>query len=306
MGLGTLNTAPSALAIAWLAIRPRTLGISVAPVLVGSSLAWASGYPPQWLTFFATLCCAMLIQIATNLHNDAIDAEKGNDQADRPGPLRVTSAGWVTANNMKRCALASFSLAFLLGIYLASLGGWPVIAIGLTSLAAGWAYSGGPKPISYSPFGELFVLIFFGLLAVIGTAWLQGLPPDLNAILSGIVCGLPAAAVLLVNNTRDLEADTRVGRRTLASVLGTAKAGHVYRLLLLIPFLLISSFAWQGHRLALLGLLALPSAWQNIQHFFRAKHPIELGPLLPSTARTGLMLASLLTLSYLLESLALS
>lgn len=292
---------PKAWRIAWLAIRPRTLSVSVAPVLVGSSLAWAAGSSVHWLALVAALCCATLIQIATNLHNDAVDCEKGNDLPDRPGPLRVTAAGWVTPGTVRRAALGSFAAAFLLGIYLAAVGGWPIVGIGLASLLAGWSYSGGPRPISYSPFGELFVLFFFGVLAVGGSVWLQGHAPDLSTLLAGLVCGLPAAAVLVVNNTRDRVADLRVGRRTLAALLSRAGATRAYAFMMLLPFALLPLLAWFGHSGALLGLFALPNALAKVRAFAAASSDPALNPLLPATARCGLILAVLLTAGFLLE-----
>ena len=287
--------------IAWLAIRPRTLSISVAPVVVGSSLAWAEGSALHWLPFIAALCCAILIQIGTNLHNDAVDCEKGNDLPDRPGPLRVTAAGWVSARIVRRAAFGCFAAAFLLGIYLAAVGGWPIVGIGLTSLLAGWAYSGGPRPISYTPFGELFVLVFFGLLAVGGSAWLQGQPANADVLLGGLICGLPAAAVLLVNNTRDRQADWRVGRRTLAGLLGQRGATQAYIALMMLPFALLAILIGIGHPGALLGLLAMPDAFLKARTFQQATNAAALNPLLAGTARNGLLLALLLTTGLLLE-----
>ncbi|MGE5469372.1 MAG: 1,4-dihydroxy-2-naphthoate polyprenyltransferase [Bacteroidota bacterium] len=292
---------PPAWKIAWLAIRPRTLSISVAPVIVGSSLAWAEGSTLHWLPLLAALCCAMLIQIGTNVHNDAVDCEKGNDRPDRPGPLRVTAAGWVKPGAMRRAALGSFAAAFLLGIYLAFQGGWPIIAIGLASLLAGWAYSGGPRPISYTPLGEVFVLFFFGIFAVGGCVWLQGARPGITALLAGLVCGLPAAAVLVVNNTRDRRADLRVGRRTLAALLSRAGATRAYAALMLLPFPLLLVLSTLNHPGALLALLALPNAGRKVRAFERATADSTLNPLLPATARSGLGLALLLSAGLLLE-----
>lgn len=292
---------PKAWRIAWLAIRPRTLSVSAAPVLAGSSLAWAEGSATHWLPLLAALCCATLIQIATNLHNDAVDCEKGNDLPDRPGPLRVTAAGWVTPVSVRRAALCSFAAAFLLGIYLAALGGWPIVAIGLASLLAGWSYSGGSRPISYTPFGELFVLLFFGIFAVGGCVWLQGRAPDASTLLTGLICGLPAAAVLIVNNTRDRVADLRVGRRTLAALLSRTGATRAYAAMMLLPFALLPILAGLGHATSLLAVLALPNVVRNVRAFAGAASDPALNPLLPATARSGLILALLLTAGFLLE-----
>ena len=293
---------PSSWQVAWLAIRPHTLTISVAPVLVGSSLAWANGSGLLWLPLLAALCCAVLIQIGTNLHNDAVDCEKGNDQMDRLGPLRVTAAGWVPPNTVRLYALGCFVMAFVLGIYLANQGGWPIVAIGLGSLLSGWAYSGGPYPISYSPLGEVFVLLFFGIFAVGGSVWLQGQTPQLDGLFAGIICGLPAAAVLLVNNTRDLDADLRVGRRTLAAVLGRNKVAHFYASLMLLPYLLLIALLTQGHLGGTFALLSIFSTVANIRYFYATKDPAALNPLLGASARSGLFLALLLTLGLLMET----
>ena len=220
----------------WLAIRPKTLSLSAAPVIVGTALARAEGAPMAWLPALAALFCAMLIQAGTNLHNDAADFERGNDRPGRAGPVRVTAAGWATPRDVRAAALAAFGLAFLPGIYLAFAGGWPIVAIGLASLAAGWAYSGGPRPVSHTPLGELFVFAFFGLFAVGGSHWLQSSALTAASLLGGAAVGLFAAAVLMVNNIRDVAGDTAAGRRTLASVAGPARAPRIYAPMMLAPF----------------------------------------------------------------------
>lgn len=294
---------PSLWGIAWQAIRPRTLTLSLSPVLLGTSLAWAQGSPHHWQAFLASLLAACLIQMGTNLHNDAVDFEKGNDQPDRPGPLRVTAAGWVSGTTVKNSAIACFAGAFALGMYLVQVGGWPIVGIGLAALWAGWSYSGGSRPISYSPLGEVFVLAFFGFAAVLGAAWLQGSFPNAISGLAALICGLPAAAVLLVNNTRDRDADQRVGRRTLAVLLGQKGATQVYRGLMLTPYGLLILLAGQGFFATLLGLFALPAAWHHSQQFRLALTPKELAPLLPATAKNGFLLSLLTSLGFLVSAL---
>ena len=151
-----------------LAIRPKTLGISIAPVVAGTSLAWAETAQINWLVAIAALTGALLIQIGTNLHNDAADFERGADSGDRLGPARATAQGWFTATQVKNAAFLAFSLAFVPGVYLVWVGGWPIVILGLVSLAAGYSYTGGRKPIAYSASGEVFVFIFFGLAATAG------------------------------------------------------------------------------------------------------------------------------------------
>jgi len=222
----------------WLiAIRPKTLGISLAPVLVGTSLAWVEKSHIHWLIALATLTSALLIQIGTNLYNDAADFERGADTHERLGPERATAQGWFTARQVKNAAYFAFGMAFIIGIYLAWTGGWPIVILGLLSLIAGYAYTGGIKPIAYSAYGELFVFIFFGLVAVNGSYYLQTLTLSTNALITAIPIGLMAAAVLLVNNYRDLETDQKAGKLTLTYYLSSKQAKMLYLLLMLTPFL---------------------------------------------------------------------
>ncbi|WP_051174705.1 1,4-dihydroxy-2-naphthoate octaprenyltransferase, partial [Thauera phenylacetica] len=222
---------PGTLGVWWAAIRPRTLGMALAPVMLGTALAVADGVELAWAVLFATAACALLIQVGTNLYNDAVDFERGTDRPERLGPLRVTLAGWASAAEVKRGALLCLLLALLLGAWLCVVGGGLILAIGVASLVAGWAYSGGPRPISHSPLGELFVLLFFGVFAVLGSHWLQSRAVGHLDLLAGLAVGAPAAAVLLVNNYRDLAGDLRAGRRTLAALLGAEGARRAFALL---------------------------------------------------------------------------
>ena len=297
----TLSGAPaSSLLIWWTAIRPRTLSMAATPVVLGSALAWADHAAPLWPVFLATLLCALLIQIGTNLHNDVADFERGADRPDRIGPLRVTAAGWAAPQSVRRAAALSFGLAFVLGVYLVQQGGWPILAIGITSLIAGWAYSGGAHPISHGALGEAFVLVFFGLLAVAGSHWLQSGSTALAAWLGGAVVGLPAAAVLLVNNFRDRDADLRHGRQTLAARLGDAASKRAYASMLLLPFALVLSVAWMAQPGALLALLVLPYALTLIPRLHRQASGAQLNGLLGATAKLGLLLGLLLAIGVFL------
>ena len=284
----------------WTATRPRTLSISATPVLVGTALALAEGAAPAWFAMLAALCCALLIQVGTNLHNDAADFERGTDRPDRIGPLRVTAAGWASPAAVRRAALISFALALTLGIYLVTVGGWPILIAGIASLLAGWSYSGGRHPISHTPLGELFVLIFFGLVAVAGSHWLQLSAWSSNAWLAGIVVGMPAAAVLLVNNYRDLEDDLRSGRRTLAAVMGRERSRWVYAALMLVPFVVLLLLALHGLTGALLGLVALPFSVSLIRRLHRSQPGPQLNLLLAGTAQAGFTIGLLLSIGLLL------
>ncbi|MBI5720306.1 MAG: 1,4-dihydroxy-2-naphthoate polyprenyltransferase [Burkholderiales bacterium] len=276
------------------AMRPRTLSLAVTPVLLGSALAWAEGAPLHLAALLAALACALLIQIGTNLHNDVADFKRGTDDSRRIGPLRVTAAGWVRPETMVRASIGCFVAALLLGVTLVDIGGWPILLAGLASLAAGWCYSGGPRPISHGAWGELFVLVFFGLVAVAGSHWLQSGTPALDAWIGGAALGLPAAAVLLVNNYRDLEGDLRSGRCTLVARLGSARARRVYAALMLLPALPVLALAWRGRPGALLALLVLPFAIRLVRRLGRQPPGPWLNAQLAATAKASALLGLLL------------
>ncbi|CUW39221.1 putative 1,4-dihydroxy-2-naphthoate octaprenyltransferase [Magnetospirillum sp. XM-1] len=282
----------------WLAIRPKTLTISVAPVVAGSALALADtgGLDPR--PFAASLLGALAIQAGTNLYNDVGDAVRGGDQPLRQGPPRVTALGWATPERVRRAALVSFALAALVGLYLVWLGGWPIIALGLASLLAGWAYSSGPKPIAYTPSGEAFVIAFFGIGAVGGTYYLQTLSLTGQSIMVGIAIGAVAAAVLLANNYRDMEADRLAGRRTLAIRAGIEASKAVYGMLLLASVGLLASPL--GPKGGWLCLGALPFALWLILKFATSPRGPAFNAILASTARFQLLLAGLLAVGVLL------
>lgn len=279
----------------WLAVRPKTLSLALSPVLVGNSLARAELGSLHWGVTAATLAAALLIQIGTNLYNDAADYERGSDRADRLGPPRVTALGWLTGAQVKRGAAVAFGAAFALGIYLAAVGGWPIVALGLASLAAGYAYTGGAKPIAYTASGELFVFLFFGLFAATGSHYLQTLTLSGTAAAAGAALGLLAAAVLTVNNYRDLEMDHRAGRLTLCQRLGRKRSRWFYAMLLLAPFLLLlhpATLPW-----ALLP--ALPFALLLIHRIHHQPPGAGLNRLLAATARFQLGFGVLLSAGYL-------
>jgi 1,4-dihydroxy-2-naphthoate octaprenyltransferase len=221
----------------WLmAARPRTLGLSMTPVAVGATLAWAANREIHALPVLAALVGSMCIQLGTNLYNDAVDSERGGDGPARVGPPRVTAMGLLSARSVKRGAAVCFAVAALVGFYLVAVGGWPIMLLGIMSIVASWAYTGGPLPIAFTPLGELFVIAFFGVGAVGGTYWLCTAYLGSTAILAGLALGLVTGAVQLVNNARDVKADARVGRRTLAIVAGRERTSWIYAGLLLLPF----------------------------------------------------------------------
>lgn len=279
--------------ILWLAVRPKTLSIAVAPVFVGMALASAQFDRLALLAGLAALCAAILIQAGTNLHNDAADYLSGTDTDRRAGPVRATAQGWLSPRQTGRLAVLSFGLAALIGLYLIYLGGWPIFALGLASIAAGLLYSAGPMPIARGPGGEIAVIAFFGLGAVCGTVWLTAGMLDATAPLCGLVVGLPAAAVLFVNNTRDQATDFAAGRRTLALAVTRKTGRRLYATLLLLPLgLIVAGTVLVGLKPgALFGLIALPEAARLIRAFQRAADGPDFNALLARTARYQLLLS---------------
>lgn len=283
-----------------LAIRPKTLGLSVAPVLTGTSLAWVETLRINWLVGFAALAGALLIQIGTNLHNDAADFERGADTSERLGPARATAQGWFTARQVKQAAFSAFGLAFIFGLYLAWIGGWPIILLGLLSLTAGYSYTGGYKPIAYSASGELFVFLFFGLAAVLGSFYIQTLTLSGNALIAATAIGLLAAAVLLVNNYRDLETDRKARKLTLTHYLGRKYVRRLYLALMLMPFLLPVFFKDLLPEIWLL-YIALPFSLILIYQFFTRAPGPAFNRILSRTAQLQLLYSILFTLAVYLS-----
>jgi 1,4-dihydroxy-2-naphthoate octaprenyltransferase len=240
------------------------------PVIVGTALAWAVERQLRFPAVLAALIGSGLIQFGTNLHNDATGSKRGGDGLDRVGPPRATASGLLDEAAVNRAAFACFAGAALIGAYLIWVGGWPIFLLGVASILSGWAYNGGPLPIAYTPFGELFVVAFFGVGAVCGTYWLCTATLGLAAIEAGLAMGLLTGAVLLVNNNRDVEADARVGRRTLAIIAGPFVTNWIYAALILLPFALLLPI---GHVLAhghvWLALIPLPLAGVLINRFVR-------------------------------------
>lgn len=210
------------------ASRFKTVSLSQVPVLAGSWIAAGAGVFRLDAILLAMIAAAA-IQIGTNLWNDAADAASGVDQPDRLGPPRMTALGLLDGAEVRRAALSAFGVALLAGLYLVGVGGWPIVVIGLVSLALGYLYSMGPRPLSGLPYGEILVIGFFGIVAVSGTVLLHGGPALApRTLITGLMIGLPAAAVLMLNNHRDRVQDARAGRRTLAIVIGPAAARLFY------------------------------------------------------------------------------
>ena len=221
-----------------IAIRLKTLPAAISPVLLGSSLSYKYGYFSS-LIFFMTLFAAILIQIGTNFANDVYDFEKGTDRYDRLGPIRATQAGLISPKKMKVSMLGTFSIAILVGCYLAWIGGLPIVFIGIASIIAGIAYTGGPYPLGYNGFGELFVFLFFGIIAVPGTYFLQAGTFTYLSIWLGSCMGMLSAAILVVNNIRDIDTDKVTGKKTLAVYFGILFSYIEFIVLIICPYLIL-------------------------------------------------------------------
>ena len=275
-----------------MAARPRTLPAAVAPVLVGSAAAayeLAGGF--GWDVFLAALVGSIFIQIGTNLANDYSDAKRGADTAERLGPVRVTSAGLVAPRRVLVATWVAFGVATAAGAYLAAEVGPEILAVGVVSILAGVLYTGGPRPYGYAGLGEVFVFVFFGLVAVNGSYYVQLEELDWMPFALSIPIGLLATAILVVNNLRDIETDRRAGKITLAVRLGRDRTRRLYAWLLAISFaavpiavLIADVPAW-----GLLALLAAVAADPPLRAVLTRSDGDSLNRAL---AGTGMLLAA--------------
>ncbi len=268
-----------------MAARPRTLAASVAPVLVGTAVAAQIGKLRPVVALLA-LFSSLFIQIGTNLANDYSDFKRGADK-ERVGPQRVTQSGLVQPAQVKRAAWIAFAISMALGLALAAVAGWPIVIVGVVSIASGWLYTGGPWPLGYHGLGDIFVLLFFGLVATCGTVYAQALAVPPQAWLAGAAIGALATAILVVNNLRDRHTDAKVGKNTLAVKLGPVFTRVEYVALLAAAFALpfFLGRPWP--------LLALPLALRPLRRVLRDEGA-ALNPALGETARLQLVYAVLL------------
>jgi 1,4-dihydroxy-2-naphthoate polyprenyltransferase len=277
----------SAVHIWVMAARLRTLPAAIAPVLVGTSLALGAGHFHA-LAFVAALLGAVFIQVGTNLSNDYSDARRGADTEDRLGPVRVTAGGLVPPRQVLIATYVTFGLAVLCGAYLIAVAGWGLLAVGAASILAGVLYTGGPRPYGYEGLGELFVFLFFGLVAVTGSYFVQVQELPWQSFACAVPVGLLASAILVVNNVRDVDTDRRAGKRTLAVRLGRERTRRLYTAMLAVafataplPWLLGSMTAW-----LLLPWAAIPLA-VSLARVVRTR--VDGPSLNGALARTGLL-----------------
>jgi 1,4-dihydroxy-2-naphthoate octaprenyltransferase len=297
-GEGTAASADPGRARAWLlALRLPTLAAAVVPVLVGSAVAAREGFFRTGPAV-AALAGALLIQVGTNFANDLYDHEKGADHPGRIGFPRVLAAGWLEPEAVRRAMLASFGAATLAGIYLVDAAGWPVVAIGLASIAAGVGYTAGRWALGYHGLGDLAVFLFFGVVAVAGTYYVQARAVSPLAVVAALPVGALCTNILVVNNIRDVDADRASGKRTLAVLLGRGAAVLEYALLLLLAYV-VPVLLWLGGELgpwALLPLLTLPIALILLRVIATRRDGPSLNQALVQTARLHAIFGALFAL----------
>jgi 1,4-dihydroxy-2-naphthoate polyprenyltransferase len=287
----------------WLqAARPKTLWAGVIPVLMGSALAFDQGVFHGGAVL-AALLGSVFIQIGANYANDYFDFIKGTDTEERLGPVRATQAGLVTPGQMRVATAVAFLLAVLAGVYLVYRGGMPIVVIGVVSILCGILYTGGPYPLGYLGLGDVFVLVFFGPVAVAGTYYVQALTWDGASVVAGLAPGFFSVALLTVNNLRDAETDVKTGKKTLAVRLGPTFARVEYAVALalgavVVPFYLV--WAYPGHGWALIASLVFLLAVPDMNRVFKNTVPAELNAVLGGTGKLLLIFGILFSIGWIL------
>jgi 1,4-dihydroxy-2-naphthoate octaprenyltransferase len=296
------TTSPNPVRIWVMAARPKTLPLGVAPVLVGTALA---GYLHIFhpLRFIAALLGSVFIQIGANLSNDYSDAHRGADTEDRLGPVRVTAGGLVPPRQVLIATYVTFGLAVLCGAYLIAVAGWQLLLIGVASIIAGVLYTGGPRPYGYEGLGEVFVFLFFGIAAVAGSYFAQVRDFSWESLVLSAPIGLIAAAVLVVNNTRDIDTDRRADKRTLAVRIGRERSRRMYATMVLIayPIALIPWLFGPLRAWLLLPFLTLPLAAGVIRIVSTHSDGPSLNRALAKTGQLQLFFCVLLSVGLLLS-----
>jgi 1,4-dihydroxy-2-naphthoate octaprenyltransferase len=285
----------------WLAIRPKTLWAAFVPVVVGTAIALGEG-SVHWVSAALAGVGALGIQIGTNLVNDYADFHRGADTVDRKGPTRVTQSGLLTPRTVLAGTVVAFGIALAAGIYLIVRGGWPILLVGLLSIISGILYTAGPKPLGYIGLGDLFVLLFFGPVAVAGTHYVQALSLSWTAVGAGLGPGLLSVALLSVNNLRDVDEDLKVGKRTLAVRFGERFARWEYVASVIAAALVpVGLFAWTGnHPWSMLAGLMLVLAFPVFRKVLGGVDGAALNPLLGFTGRLSIVYSLVFSLTWLI------
>ncbi|GGI05701.1 1,4-dihydroxy-2-naphthoate polyprenyltransferase [Egicoccus halophilus] len=280
------------------AARPRTLPAALAPVLVGTAAARTPLTDVSWLRFALALLVALALQVAVNYANDYFDGVRGVDTEARVGPRRAVASGLVAPGAMKRAIAAALAVAAVAGLGLAVLVGWELLLVGLAAMLAALGYSGGPRPYASAGLGEVFVFVFFGLVATVGSTYVQDEGFGLVAVLAAIPMGCLATALLVVNNLRDIPTDREAGKVTLAVRLGESGTRRLYvglvaaALVVLLPLALLTGEGWLA-----LPLLSLPLLWPGVQLVRHAALGPRLIEALERTAKGQLAYAVLFALA---------
>ena len=273
----------------WVAgARPRTLSAALVPVATGTAVAVGEGAHTSWWRAGVALLVAMALQVGVNFANDYSDGVRGADNADRVGPQRLVGSGLVEARRVKRAALAAFGAAVAAGGALAALAGWELLAAGAVCLVAGWTYTGGPRPYGYMGLGEVFVFVFFGLVATAGTTYVLLERLDWFAVLCGVPVGLWAVALLMANNLRDITGDAAAGKRTLAVRLGERRSRLAYMAVLEASYAAALAASITG-RAAAAAVLGAPFAVGAVRRVLRGASGPELIGVLGATAKVQLV-----------------
>lgn len=288
----------------FMAIRPKTLTAAVIPILAASYLAYASGYRINWVISLSALLGAIFIQIGTNLINDALDFKKGADTHERLGPMRVTQSGLLPMRKIFAGGIGAFIMALLFCIPLFIQGGFPIVVILLVSVLCGYLYTGGPFPLAYVGLGDIFVLIFFGIVSTVTVFYLQTGFIDGKAFLAGVQIGLLSTVLIAINNLRDYKQDEKAFKRTLAVRFGK-KFGRVeIAVLCLLPFVLNIFWWWMGFRYtALLTSVLLPLALKIVKYVRITEPGVLYNKFLGMAALLHLLFGIMMSLGFFLKTI---
>ncbi|MCH2450486.1 MAG: 1,4-dihydroxy-2-naphthoate polyprenyltransferase [Gracilimonas sp.] len=284
------------------AARPQTLAAAIVPVLVGASLAFESEVL-NWTNTTVALICAMLIQVGTNFANDYFDFVKGSDTDERIGFRRATAAGLTTPNQMLNATILTMALAFFLGLYLVWSAGWVVLIVGLLSLLFGILYTGGPFPLGYNGLGDLFVFIFFGIVAVMTTYYVNALEWSEASFWASLAVGALCVNILVVNNLRDVEQDKKSGKKTLGVLFGERALKLEYTFMMLLGYAIPPHFLIQleYNFWILLPFAALPLAGYYVYRIWTEENKVQLNPMLERTAQFMVIFGILFSIGIILN-----
>ncbi len=284
-----------------MAARPKTLWAAVAPVLIGTAMAYADGFY-HWLSAAVALVLSLLIQIGTNFANDYFDFVHGADTGERQGPMRLTQAGLIRPEKMKKAFILIFMLTFVGGLYLVWRGGWPILLVGLLSILFGILYTGGPFPLGYKGLGDVLVLIFFGPVAVGGTYYVQALQINTIVLLAGLSPGMIATSILVANNLRDIATDMKAGKRTLAVRFGKTFSRLEYLFMLVsAAFIPVMLYVYtREHPYAMAAVLTILFSLPTVAVVFRESDGGTLNQVLADTGKILLLYSVLFSLGWIL------